>query len=410
MFEENDHNIEQTTDMGNDAAARMEQAAYASSGQQSKKKSHRKNQFKTVVATGLICSLLGGGIGGVIGANVASQNNNDTQPISHNGGTNQIQLMGNQDEISPVVAIAQKVTPSIVGVKVYSTYNYWGRQMTGQGSGSGIILRDDGYIVTNYHVIENATSVEVTVNDGTEEGQVYEAQVIGADSASDLAVLKIDANNLAAAELGDSDALQIGELVVAIGNPLGYENTVTDGIVSGLNRQLTDYSDSMTLIQTNAAINGGNSGGALVNSKGEVVGINSVKLADTDVEGMGFALSINEVKPLLDELIEKGHVSRPYLGVSIDSQYQVSEATAEKYEIPMGILIADTVKGGPADQAGLRAGDIIYKVNDTLIQSYDDLSDVITACKVGDRVRVLANRNGEKITADVTLGEANAEN
>lgn len=383
-----------------DAAAKMEQALYVHAEPQKKKKQRRKHSnFKAIVATGLICSLVGGGIGGVIGANSVD--------VSSSGSGASVQLVGNSGEISPVIAIAQKVTPSIVGVKTYGTYNYWGQQITNQelGSGSGIIFREDGYIVTNYHVIENATSVTVTLNDSTE----YDARIIGSDSSSDLAVLKIEASGLPAADFGDSDELQIGELVVAIGNPLGYENTVTDGIVSGLNRQLTNYTDTMTLIQTNAAINSGNSGGALVNSKGEVVGINSAKLVASNAEGMGFALSINEVKPILEELISKGHVSRPYLGVTINSNYQVDEDTAEKYEIPMGIQIADVVKGGPADKAGLRAGDIIYKVDDTLIQSFEDLSDIIDNSQVGDQLRVLANRNGEKITANVTLTEGNVQ-
>lgn len=384
-----------------DAAMRMEQVVYEQGEPQQKQKKNRKNSnFKAIVATGLICSLVGGGIGGVIGANSVE--------VNYTGGNSSVQLVGNSGEISPVVAIAQKVTPSIVGVKTYGTMNYWGRQIENQelGSGSGIIFRQDGYIVTNYHVIENATSVIVTMNDGKD----YEATIIGSDSSSDLAVLKVDAKGLPAAELGDSDQLQIGELVVAIGNPLGYENTVTDGIVSGLNRQLNNYTDSMTLIQTNAAINGGNSGGALVNSKGEVVGINSVKLVASNAEGMGFALSINEVKPIVEELINKGHVSRPYLGVSINSQYQVDENTAEKYEIPMGIQIAEVMQGGPADKAGLQAGDIIYKVDDMLIQSFDDLSNIIDNSKVGDQIRVLANRNGQKITAVVTLEEGNTQN
>lgn len=383
-----------------DAAAKMEQALYVHAEPQKKKKEKRSHSnFKAIVATGLICSLVGGGIGGVIGANSVD--------VSSSGSGASVQLVGNSGEISPVIAIAQKVTPSIVGVKTYGTYNYWGQQITNQelGSGSGIIFREDGYIVTNYHVIENATSVTVTLNDGTE----YDARIVGSDSSSDLAVLKVEANGLPTAEFGDSDELQIGELVVAIGNPLGYENTVTDGIVSGLNRQLTNYTDTMTLIQTNAAINSGNSGGALVNSKGEVVGINSAKLVASNAEGMGFALSINEVKPILEELISKGHVSRPYLGVTINSNYQVDEDTAEKYEIPMGIQIADVVKGGPADKAGLRAGDIIYKVDDTLIQSFEDLSDIIDNSQVGDQLRVLANRNGEKITANVTLTEGNVQ-
>ena len=397
-----------------EAAFRMEQAAYAQGGRQesANKKRKKNNGFKAVVATGLICSLIGGGIGGVVGANIAADNLRavllDSETDAQIDETNRLQLMGGLNEVSPVVAIAEKVTPSVVGVKTFGTaYTYWGQRIPNQelGSGSGIIYSEDGYIITNYHVIENATSVMITLSDGTE----YDARIIGSDASSDLAVLKVEAENLPEAELGDSSALQIGELVVAIGNPLGYENTVTDGIVSGLNRQLTDYIDSATLIQTNATINSGNSGGALVNSKGKVVGINSAKLVASNAEGMGFALSINEVRPIVEEVISKGHVSRPYLGVSINSQYQVDAETAERYEIPMGIQIAEVAVHGPAERAGLQAGDIIYKVNDTLIQNFDDLSDIIDESKVGDKLRILANRNGEKVVADVILGEANAE-
>jgi serine protease Do len=397
-----------------EAAFRMEQAAYAQGGRQesANKKRKKNNGFKAVVATGLICSLIGGGIGGVVGANIAADNLRavllDSETDAQTDETNRLQLMGGLNEVSPVVAIAEKVTPSVVGVKTFGTaYTYWGQRIPNQelGSGSGIIYSEDGYIITNYHVIENATSVMITLSDGTE----YDARIIGSDASSDLAVLKVEAENLPEAELGDSSALQIGELVVAIGNPLGYENTVTDGIVSGLNRQLTDYIDSATLIQTNATINSGNSGGALANSKGKVVGINSAKLVASNAEGMGFALSINEVRPIVEEIISKGHVSRPYLGVSINSQYQVDAETAERYEIPMGIQIAEVAVHGPAERAGLQAGDIIYKVNDTLIQNFDDLSDIIDESKAGDKLRILANRNGEKVVADVILGEANAE-
>ena len=418
MMDENEYSVYDVNEQAQgqymtDAASRMEQAAYAQTGgqQSGNKKRIKNNGGKAVVATGLICSLIGGGIGGVVGANIAADNLKASLMSStedEEEGRGRLELGGNNQEISPVVAIAEKVTPSVVGVKTFGTaYTYWGQRIPNQelGSGSGIIYSKDGYIITNYHVIEDATSVMITLSDGTE----YDARIIGSDSSSDLAVLKVEAEKLPAADFGDSSALQIGELVVAIGNPLGYENTVTDGIVSGLNRQLTDYIDSATLIQTNATINSGNSGGALVNSRGEVVGINSAKLVASNAEGMGFALSINEVKPIVEEIISKGHVSRPYLGVSINSQYQVDADTAERYEIPMGIQIAEVAINGPADRAGLQAGDIIYKVNDTLIQSFDDLSEIIDDSKVGDKLRILAERNGQKIVADVTLGEANAE-
>ena len=398
------------------ARARMEDAMYGGNlhaedstvnrtATAAKKTKKKKNSFAVIVATGLICSIVGGSIGGVVGANIARSQFEElsyTQEDSDRDTT--VQLVGNQNEISPVIAIAKKVMPSVVGVHTYGTYSYWGRQITNMelGSGSGVIYSEDGYIITNYHVIEDATSVVVTLSDEQE----YEAVIIGADEASDLAVLKIDAGRkLPAAEFGDSSELQIGELVVAIGNPLGYDNTVTDGIVSGLNRQLSDYTDEMTLIQTNAAINSGNSGGALVNSKGEVIGINSAKLVASNAEGMGFALSIDEVEPLVEQLINQGHVSRPYMGVTIDSQYQVDEETAERYEIPMGIMIYDVADNSPAERAGLRAGDIIYKVNDTLIQSFDDLSEIIDDSKVGDTLHVLADREGKKVSVDVVLGD-----
>ena len=395
------------------AKARMEEAVYGgtlhaeehtanrleNTKQNTKKK---KNSMTVIVATGLICAMIGGSIGGVIGANMVQSR---YEQMNNTGtGNTSIQLIGNQSEISPVIAIAQKVMPSVVGIHTYGTYNYWGRPITNMelGSGSGIIYSEDGYIITNYHVIENATSVIVTLADEQE----FEAVIIGADEASDLAVLKIDADRkLPAAELGDSSLLQIGELVVAIGNPLGYSNTVTDGIVSGLNRQLSDYTDEMTLIQTNAAINSGNSGGALVNSRGQVIGINSAKLVASNAEGMGFALSIDEVKPLVEQLINQGHVSRPYMGVTINSQYQVDEKTAERYDIPVGIMIYSVADNSPAEQAGLKAGDIIYKVDNTIIQSFDDLSEVIDDSKVGDTLQVTVNRDGKKIVCNVVLGD-----
>lgn len=388
-----------------EAEQKMYEAVYHTEKPSGNAKKKAKNGFRAVVATALICSVAGGGIGGYVGANyaakgfakqmVAMQTNTQT-------GATSVQLVAGSD-VSPVVAIAKKVMPSIVGVTVYGDYNYWGRRYANieLGSGSGIVFSEDGYIVTNNHVVENATTVKVTLADNRE----YEAKIVGTDVNSDIAVLKIDAPDLVAAELGDSDELQIGELVVAIGNPLGYSNTVTDGIVSGLNRQLTDYSDMM-LIQTNAAINSGNSGGALVNSRGQVVGINSAKLVASNAEGMGFAISINGVKDIIEEITSKGYVSKPYLGVTINNNYQVDQDTAEKFEIPMGIQIVSVVEGGPAQKAGLRDGDIIYKVNDSLISSFDQLSEIIESSKVGDTLHILAYRDGDKIVADAVLEDS----
>ena len=394
-----------------DARTAMEEAVYGSSTTPheitytAKTNKKKKSNLTVIIAAGLICSVIGGSIGGVVGANLVRS---QYEQMGNSGANNTtIQLVGNKEEISPVIAIAKKVMPSVVGVRTYGTYHYWGRQITNMelGSGSGIIYSEDGYVITNYHVIEDATSVVVTLSDKQE----FEAVIIGADEASDLAVLKIEAGQrLPAAEFGDSATLEIGELVVAIGNPLGYDNTVTDGIVSGLNRQLSDYTDEMTLIQTNAAINSGNSGGALVNGKGQVIGINSAKLVVSNAEGMGFALSIDEVKPLVEQIIDQGHVSRPYMGVTIDSQYQVDEDTAKRYNIPMGIMIYAVSENSPAEKAGLKAGDIIYKVNDTLIQTFDDLSKIIDDSKVGDALHVMADRNGKTVSVNVILGDGGA--
>lgn len=355
---------------------------------------------KTLITVGLLCSLTGGLVGGTIGA---AMGNHDNQ-LSIPNGSAPIEVVAG--EASPVVAIAEAVSPSIVGITTYGTRQDWfGRTYTSQlGGGSGIIFRADGYIVTNHHVVEGASSVEVTLMNE----ETYMAEVIGLDSATDLAVLKIDAPNLAVATFGDSDELKIGELAVAIGNPLGYHNTVTDGIISGLNRQsMGGYEQELSLIQTNAAINSGNSGGALVNSRGEVVGISSVKLASDNIEGMGFAITINEAKPIIEELMNNGHVSRPYMGVSV---LEITAELARQYQLAQnhGIIITQIAENSPAEQAGLQLGDIIYKANDVIIYDFADLSELLDASKVGDRIHLLIDRNGNNMEIYVTLGDKGA--
>ena len=355
--------------------------------------------LKKLLTVALICSLLGGVVGG--GMVLA------LMPSAAGGGSQTtIQVNG---ETSPITAIAEANMPTVVSIVNTSTTTYsdflFGRNYTQEStaSGSGVIISADGYIVTNYHVIENANKLTVTLYDG----RVFDAQIIGGDEATDLAVIKIEANDLAYATLGDSDELRVGDLVVAIGNPLdaqAFAWTVTDGIVSGLGRTIETDGQSFTLIQTNAAINAGNSGGALLNSSGELIGINSMKLTGESVEGMGFAIPINDAKPIIDQLISQGYVSRPYLGIS---GYDINESLLSVVSLKRdnGILITQLTKDGPAENAGVQVGDIIYAVDGENIASFDELSDIISAHQVGETLAFNINRNGSEITLNITLGE-----
>ena len=355
--------------------------------------------LKKLLTVALVCSLLGGVVGG--GMVLA------LMPSAAGGGSQTtIQVNG---ETSPITAIAEANMPTVVSIVNTSTTTYsdflFGRNYTQEStaSGSGVIISADGYIVTNYHVIENANKLTVTLYDG----RVFDAQIIGGDEATDLAVIKIEANDLAYATLGDSDELRVGDLVVAIGNPLdaqAFAWTVTDGIVSGLGRTIETDGQSFTLIQTNAAINAGNSGGALLNSNGELIGINSMKLTGESVEGMGFAIPINDAKPIIDQLISQGYVSRPYLGIS---GYDINESLLSVVSLKRdnGILITQLTKDGPAENAGVQVGDIIYAVDGENIASFDELSDIISAHQVGETLAFNINRNGNEITLNITLGE-----
>ncbi len=311
--------------------------------------------------------------------------------------------------VMTIPEIAAKVGPSVVGVinkakvepkKYYDPfsgrYYYYQDPSTEsstveQGSGSGIIISSDGYIITNNHVIEGATEITVILNDSSE----YPAKLIGRDSQTDLAVLKIDKTGLPAATLGDSTTAVTGELAVAIGNPLGQElaGSVTSGIVSAVNRKLQVDNKTLTLIQTDAAINPGNSGGALVNQYGEVIGINTVKLSTSGVEGLGFAIAISEAKPIIDNLIAHGYVAgRPLVGISVSSTNY-------------GLSVAEVTQGGAADQAGIKAGDLIIKVDGTAVKNRDTLNEMRDAKKPGDTMVFTVMREGELIDITVVLGE-----
>ncbi|HQL37406.1 MAG TPA: trypsin-like peptidase domain-containing protein [Bacillota bacterium] len=306
--------------------------------------------------------------------------------------------------VSPVVPIAEKVSPSIVAISLKTrSRDFFGRVYEGQGTGSGIIIDKQGHIITNNHVVEGANDIIVILHDGKE----LEATLIGRDSQTDLAVIKVDADNLTVAELGDSSALKVGELAVAIGSPMGteYAGSVTAGIISGLNRTVSIGDDSIKLIQTDAAINPGNSGGALVNSEGKVIGINTIKFAETRVEGMGFAIPINEAKPIIEDLINNKKVLRPYLGIQ---GITISKEEAEEYKLTQGVYVRVVIPGSGADAAGVRRGDIITKIDDKKVLTIEDLIAEIQKHKVGDTVKIeVYNQGNEYKTLNVKLTASN---
>ena len=317
------------------------------------------------------------------------------------------------DYSNTAIAVANKVLPSIVGITVeYKVNTLFGGTSTSQGSGSGIIVSSDGYILTNNHVVNStssssyyqiteATSVKVKLyNDDT----VYDATVVGSDLQTDLAVLKIEKTDLTAAELGDSDSVQVGEFAMAIGNPLGLESTITCGIVSAKNRQVDDSETGVTfnLIQTDAAINSGNSGGALVNADGRVIGINTLKLSGTGVEGIGFAIPINSTIDVYEELKTNGKISRPYIGIGgID----ITEALAKQNNLPIGVYVKTIDNFSSAEKAGLKIGDVIISADGIEIKTMDELNEIKNKHKVGDKMTLKINRDGKEKEITLTLQE-----
>ena len=292
---------------------------------------------------------------------------------------------------------------STVGITTSITTNYWGHQTTSAASGSGFIISPDGYILTNFHVIEDSDSVSVSDYDG----KIYDAKVIGYDESNDIAVLKIEAEGLSPVILGDSDNLNVGDAVVAIGNPLGELTfSLTTGVISAKGRKVT-FSDgiSMTLLQTDCAINSGNSGGALLNLYGEVIGVTNAKYSssgsDASIDNIGFAIPMNSIRQIVDSIIEKGYISKPYLGVSVsdvNEGYQI-------YGLPAGAAIQSVAQDSPAQKAGLNIGDIITKAGAKEITCSNDLINVVAGSQVGDSIELTVYRKGQTVTVTVVLGE-----
>ena len=330
------------------------------------------------------------------------------------GYVDQVSLSNYSDT---AVYAANKILPSIVGIEIQynvtSMFSIFGgnQTSTATATGSGIIISEDGYILTNNHVVSSseaeayyqvseATKVTVTLfNDDTK----YEATIVGTDEETDLAVIKIDATGLTPAEFADSDSIKVGEFAMAVGSPLGLQSTITCGVVSAVNREVTDSDGkTYTLIQTDAAINAGNSGGALVNSEGKVIGVNTLKLTGTDVEGMGFAIPINSTTDITSQLIEYSKVRRPYIGITgmdLDSE------TANANHLVEGIYVKDVETFSAAEKGGIKIGDVIVKADGKDIKTMDELNEIKNSHSIGDEMTITVNRDGKEMDLTITLGE-----
>ena len=365
-----------------------------------KKRGIGKKVLAGVLALVLVAAVsFGGGFAGYL---VASKNGGQTVMYQAASGGSATSTSSTGGSLSDV---ASAVTPSVVVVtteQIVTDNYFWGGQQVLSGAGSGVILTTDGYIVTNYHVVEGAQQITVTLHDDS----TYTATVVGADQQSDIALLKIEATGLTPAVLGDSDNVQVGEVVIAVGNPMGtLGGTVTDGIVSALNRDISVEGNQMTLMQTSAAISPGNSGGGLFNTNGELIGIVNAKYSDEDAEGLGFAIPVNAMKTVVQDLLENGYVTgRPALGITVITVGDVQ--TAMQYGVSsLGVYVNSVDEGSGAEAAGMKAGDRIVSIGTQLVESTDDVTNALKSYNVGDVVEVQVDRGRELITLQVTLGE-----
>ncbi|MBQ7900927.1 MAG: trypsin-like peptidase domain-containing protein [Clostridia bacterium] len=393
--------------------------------QSAQTKEKRKSKFfknKKKVATAILSVALVGVItvsgysllnnGGSVELSDSLQGNLQSDTSQSDGSTGDVQKLvtGNESKVYTTPEIVDLVGPAVVGVINKATYTnpyagMFGQQMPSgeveQGSGSGVIISDDGYIVTNNHVIEGASEILVILN----VGEQYTAKLVGSDSKTDLAVLKIEAESRTYSKMGTSSELRVVDTAIAIGNPLGQEfaGTTTQGIISGLNRSVTIDNKTMNLIQTDAAINPGNSGGALVNNHGEVIGINTAKISSSQYEGLGFAIPIDDAKPIIEDLISNGYVTgRPVIGIAGRA---VTEQDAQAYNLKVGVYVSSMTADSPAYMAGIKIGDIITECEGTKVETVDELNEIKNKHKVGDTLTMKVFRQGKTIDIRLVLGE-----
>ena len=377
----------------------------------------KSGKARKIVALLLACALVGGGSGfgaaALMQKNAAAQPQSTTQTSSdasvmlegkRQAAALQVASVDTGKVLTPSEVYAQNVN-STVGITTSITTNYFGYQTTSAAAGSGFILTQDGYILTNYHVVEGSNSIKVTTYDGTS----YDAQLIGYDESNDIAVLKIDASDLTPVVLGDSDTLNVGDSVVAIGNPLGELTfSLTTGVVSALDRPVTlSTGTTMNLIQTDCAINSGNSGGALFNLYGEVIGITNAKYSssgsssEASIDNIGFAIPIDQVRSIFESIITNGYIVKPYIGVTVSDVSSESQS----YGLPQGAAVRSVTENGPAAEAGLQENDIITAVNGETITGSNDLVKLVKASAAGDTLELTVYRQGQTTTLTLTVGE-----
>ena len=403
----------------------MEENGFRNVVNSSSKGSFRSSIFVPFISGVLGCSLVLGTCFGVpnIREKIVGRSNSTNSTSYENTGVINPNLVSLSNYSDTAVFASSKILPSIVGISItydvttsnyFSMFGFGGGNSTTQAtaSGSGIIISEDGYIVTNNHVVSSesqstyyeiseAKSIKIKLfNDETQ----YDATIVGKDSQTDLAVLKIEKSGLTAAEFADSDSVKVGEFAMAVGNPLDLGTTITCGVVSAVNRKVEDSekTTAYTCIQTDAAINSGNSGGALVNSQGQVIGINTLKVSSTGVEGIGFAIPVNSTTDVINQLKTYKKVKRPYIGIS---GRDLTEATAKRYNMVEGIYIVTVDEFSAAEKAGLKVGDVIIEADGKRIKTMNELNEIKNTHSIGDTMKLKIHRDGAEKEITLTLGE-----
>ena len=369
--------------------------------------SPKERRSGRIIALALCCSLIGGilgAVGGILATQAAIPEKTTTiQEGQRENTVIDIHQIDTEKQMTPAEVYAANVN-STVGITTSVTTNFWGYQTTSAASGSGFIISEDGYILTNFHVIENSDAITVSFYNGSSA----KAELIGYDESNDIAVLKAEAENLSPVVLGDSENLNVGDTVAAIGNPLGELTfSLTVGAVSALEREITTSTGiTMNLMQTDCAINSGNSGGALFNLYGEVIGITNAKYSsssasEASIDNIGFAIPVNHVRSIIESIIEKGYISKPYIGVSVTD---VSQET-QSYGLPQGAAVKAVAEDGPAAEGGLQVNDIITHVDGTAITGSKDIVRIVGQSQIGQVLKLTVYRQGASIDLEITVGE-----